>query len=453
MPDLRASLARTIGGLSRMSGRGGGTTLPGRAMLAMDPSALRRLGTQLADGSVLVSATNGKTTTAAMLSRMLEASGQTVLANREGSNMPWGVVTALLGNRDALGLFEVDEGWLPEVAASLYPRVIVLGNLFRDQLDRYGETESIASRWSDLVSGLGAETVLAANADDPLIATVGEGCPGRVIYFGIEDPGISLDSPPHAADARRCRSCGSRLIFERTYLGHLGEYHCPSCGMTRPQPDLIASEVELRGAESVSATLTLGSDRYRLDLPLPGVYNLYNALAAISGGLAIGIDIPSALKALVTLPPVFGRAEPIRLPEGEARIFLVKNPVGTNEVLRSLGGEAGQLDLWIALNDQIADGRDVSWIWDADFEKLAGQTRSVVCSGTRAAEMAVRLKYAGIPSDSIRVDGEVGRSMISAMGRATGTLYVLPTYTALLELKDFLAGERDLQPFWEGSKS
>ena len=312
---------------------------------------------------------------------------------------------------------------------------------------------SIASRWSDLVSGLGAETVLAANADDPLIATVGEGCPGRVIYFGIEDPGISLDSPPHAADARRCRSCGSRLIFERTYLGHLGEYHCPSCGMTRPQPDLIASEVELRGAESVSATLTLGSDRYRLDLPLPGVYNLYNALAAISGGLAIGIDIPSALKALVTLPPVFGRAEPIRLPEGEARIFLVKNPVGTNEVLRSLGGEAGQLDLWIALNDQIADGRDVSWIWDADFEKLAGQTRSVVCSGTRAAEMAVRLKYAGIPSDSIRVDGEVGRSMISAMGRATGTLYVLPTYTALLELKDFLAGERDLQPFWEGSKS
>lgn len=420
-------------------------------MIAMDPSALRRLGTQLADGSVLVSATNGKTTTAAMLSRMLEASGQTVLANRAGSNMPWGVVTALLGNRNALGLFEVDEAWLPEVAGSLDPRAIVLGNLFRDQLDRYGETESIASRWAELVAGLGAETILAANADDPLVATVGEGSPGRVIYFGIEDPGISLDSPPHAADARRCRNCGSRLIFERTYLGHLGEYHCPSCGRTRPKLDLIASEVALRGAESVAATLTLGSERYRLDLPLPGVYNLYNALAAISGAVAVGIDIPSALQALETLPPVFGRAEAVRLPEGEARIFLVKNPVGTNEVLRSLGGEKGPLDLWIALNDRIADGRDVSWIWDADFEKLAGHTGSVVCSGTRAAEMAVRLKYAGIPSDSIRVEGEIGRSMVSATGRATGTLYALPTYTALLELKDFLAGERDLKPFWEGS--
>lgn len=451
MPDLRASLARTIGGLSRISGRGGGTTLPGRAMLAMDPKALRRLGSQLADGSVLVSATNGKTTTASMLSRILESSGQTVLANGAGSNMPWGVVTALLGDRDALGLFEVDEAWLPEVAGSLDPRVIILGNLFRDQLDRYGETESIASRWSELVAGFGTETVLAANADDPLIASVGEGSPGRVIYFGIEDPGISLGAPPHAADARRCRSCGSRLVFERAYLGHLGEYHCPSCGRTRPKPDLIASEVELRGAESLSATLTYGSDRYGLELPLPGVYNLYNALAAIAGAVAVGVDVPTALLALETLPPVFGRAEEVRLPEGEARIFLVKNPVGTNEVLRCLDDQAGPLDLWIALNDRIADGRDVSWIWDADFEKLAGHTRSVVCSGTRAAEMAVRLKYAGVPSDSIRVDSEVGRSMVSATGSATGTLYALPTYTALLELKDFLAAERDLQPFWEAS--
>ena len=451
MPELRASLARVIGDLSRVSGRGGGTTLPGRTMLVLDPSALRRLGGQLTDGSVLVSATNGKTTTAAMLSRILEQSGQKVLANRAGSNMPWGIVTTLLGDRDSLGLFEVDEAWLPEVAGSLQPRLIVLGNLFRDQLDRYGETESIASSWAQLVKELDEGTVLASNADDPLIASVASDSPGPTLFFGIEDPGVALDAPPHAADARRCRSCGGRLVFDRSYLGHLGEYHCPACGLARPRPDLFASGIELHGAERVSATLTLGAEQFRLDLPLPGVYNLYNALAAVTGALALGVDIADALRALESLPPVFGRAEPVHLPEGEARIFLVKNPVGANEVLRSLGQEQGQLDLWVALNDRIADGRDVSWIWDADFERLAGEARSVVCSGTRAAEMAVRLKYAGLQPDSIRVDPEIGRSMVTALGNATGTLYALPTYTALLELKDYLADHRDLEPFWEGA--
>ena len=450
MPELRASLARAIGGLSRISGKGGGTTLPGRAMLVLDPSALERFGGQLTDGSVLVSATNGKTTTAAMLSRMVEQSGQQVLANRAGSNMPWGIVTTLLDDREALGLFEVDEAWLPEVAGSLHPRLIVLGNLFRDQLDRYGETESIASSWAQMVGGLGRETVLAANADDPLIASVAADSPGRVLFFGIEDDGVALDTPPHAADARRCRRCGGRLVFDRSYLGHLGEYHCPACGLSRPDPDLVATEVELHGAEGVSATLTLGTAEFRLNLPLPGVYNLYNALAAITGATALGIDAEEALHALESLPPVFGRAEPVRLPEGEARIFLVKNPVGANEVLRSLDQEEGPLDLWLALNDRIADGRDVSWIWDADFETLAGETRSVVCSGSRAAEMAVRLKYAGVNPESIRVDREIGQSMVTALGEATGTLYALPTYTALLELKDYLADHRDLDPFWEG---
>lgn len=449
MPELRASLARVIGSLSRVSGRGGGTTLPGRAMLALDPSALERLGAQLSDGSVLISATNGKTTTAAMLSRIVEQSGQPVLANRAGSNMPWGIVTTLLGDRDSLGLFEVDEAWLPEVAGSLEPRLIVLGNLFRDQLDRYGETESIASSWAHLVEGLDQGTVVAANADDPLIASVASEVPGRSLFFGIEDQGVALDMPPHAADARRCRRCGGRLVFDRSYLGHLGEYHCPACGLTRPKPDLVATGIELHGAERVSATLSLGTEEFRLDLPLPGIYNLYNALAAITAALALGIDLADALHSLESLPPVFGRAEPVHLPEGEARIFLVKNPVGANEVLRSLGDEEGPLDLWVALNDRIADGRDVSWIWDADFEKLAGETRSVVCSGTRAAEMAVRLKYAGLQPDSIRVAPEIGHSMVTALGNATGTLYALPTYTALLELKDYLADHRDLDPFWE----
>ena len=449
MSPVRDGLARLVGRTSRLAGLGGGTTLPGRALLRLDPDAMERLGGELEAGSVLVSATNGKTTSAAMLSRILGSAGYSVLANSAGSNMPWGIVTALLGERASIGVFEVDEAWLPEVARSLEPRAILLGNLFRDQLDRYGETEALAAAWDELAAEMPASTRFILNADDPMVAAVGSSTASEAFYFGIEDPAVGLESVPHASDARRCRKCDERLVFERTYLGHLGIYRCPGCGSSRPEPDLAASQVQVVGAERLEASLSTGDQEFRLDLPLPGIYNLYNALGAVATAIVLDIEPATATRSLAALPAVFGRAERVVVDGTDVGIFLIKNPVGANEVIRSLSLEHGPLDLWIALNDRIADGRDVSWIWDADFEQLSGRLRSVACSGTRAAEMALRLKYAGVPAEVISISNDLGESFDRAVSGAAGKLYALPTYTALLELKSHASRAAGQRQFWE----
>ena len=448
---LRVQGARLLGRLIRATGRGGGTTLPGRALLAVEPDALGRLGRGLAGGTVLVSATNGKTTTASLLNRILKEEGRDVVANGAGSNMPWGIVTALIQGRGGTGLFEVDEAWLPRVSEELDPEVVVLGNLFRDQLDRYGETEQIADRWTDLARSSPAGTRFAVNADDPIIAEIGLNASGRSIFFGIDDPAVALEAPPHAADARRCRRCGERLSFDRTYLGHLGIYSCPACGASRPEPDLVASSIELVGTESVRATITFRGEGHRLELPLPGIYNLYNALAALAGALALGSELARAVGSLAGAEPVFGRAERVVVDGTETTILLIKNPVGANEVIRTLSADDRQFDLWIGLNDRIADGRDVSWIWDADFEKLPAGIGQVTCAGTRAAEMALRLKYGGIDPDRIAIDPEIGPSFDRAASSAAARLYALPTYTALLELEGHIREGSDLDPYWKGA--
>ena len=448
--NLRAGAARLLGKLIRASGKGGGTTLPGRALLAIEPDALARLGSGL-DRSALVSATNGKTTTAAMLDRILREAGHQVVGNRAGSNMPWGIVTALIEQRDGVGLFEVDEAWLPGVAEALTAEVIVLGNLFRDQLDRYGETEQIADRWTGLAASLPPESIFAVNADDPIVAAIGQGAAGRPIFFGIDDPDLALGAAPHAADARRCRNCGARLVFERTYLGHLGLYDCPECEAGRPEPDVVASDVELAGAEAVRASVSYRGRKLDLDLPLPGVYNLYNALAALTGAIALGIEPEKAVRALAGTEPVFGRAERVELNGTETTILLIKNPVGANEVIRTLGTVSGRFDLWIALNDRIADGRDISWIWDADFEQLPDSIGTVTCAGTRAAEMALRLKYSGIDPQRIEIEAAIDSSIERAVARAENGLFALPTYTALLELEDHIARTAGQDPYWKAS--
>lgn len=450
MRPARELIARSAGGLSRRLGRGGGTTLPGRVLLRLDRNALERLGSELTDGSILVSATNGKTTTSAMLASILEGAGRPVVANSAGSNMPWGIVTSLLDRTGGVGLFEVDEAWLPGVARSLEPRAIVLGNLFRDQLDRYGETETIAGRWIEMAATTDATFIV--NADDPLVCSVGDAARGRRLNYGIEDPGVGLDVPDHARDVKQCRSCGATLSFEVSYIGHLGHWFCRSCGGRRPVPDIYASEVRLDGMSGLSARITAPDGEADLRLPIPGLYNLYNALGAIAGGHALGIDLGQSVRALQDVEAVFGRVERIELDGNDVAILLIKNPVGANEVLRALSGENGDLNLWIALNDRIADGRDVSWVWDADFERLADRTGRVVCSGTRAPELALRLKYAGFPQDSVTVRPDIGESFDRILEEAEGQIFALPTYTALLELKEHLADEWGLANYWENRR-
>lgn len=452
MSPVRDRLARLVGQVSRAAGRGGGTTLPGRALLRIEPDAMERLGRDLDAGSILVSATNGKTTSSAMLARILEVSGSTVLANSAGSNMPWGIVTTLLGERGSIGVFEVDEAWLPDVARALQPGVILLGNLFRDQLDRYGETEALADSWARLAAEMPPSTRFILNADDPMVAAVGSSARSEPIFFGIEDPSVSIDSIPHASDARRCRICDRKLTFGRTFLGHLGIYRCTGCGWKRPTPDFSADRIELIGSEGIRATVRFDGEEVPLHLPLPGLYNLYNALGAVATSVALGIPPGDAVESLASIPPVFGRAERLEIAGKDVAIFLIKNPTGANEVLRAISSEGDELDLWVALNDRIADGRDVSWVWDADLELLAGRIGSITCSGTRAAELGLRLKYAGVPAERITISTDISRSFDQAVGRADQTLFTLPTYTALLELKGHISRAHGLEEFWEAKQ-
>ena len=449
----KLTAARAVGAASRASGRGGGTTLPGRMLLRMAPDAIARLGKRL-DRSAIVSATNGKTTTAGMIAAALEADGRHPVHNRAGSNMTWGVATALLEQQGSEGLFEVDEAWLPKVTAQLEPSLLVLGNLFRDQLDRYGEMETLAAEWGKTVASRTGRSRFALNADDPAIADLGRDESGEaregVIYFGIEDAAQALPELQHAFDAKHCRRCGHPYAYERAFVGHLGHYSCPNCGATRPRPDVAATAIELRGMRGSLVTLRTPHGEIELQLPLPGLYNVYNALAAVTAALELGVPPQTIADSQRTLRAAFGRVETIAIGSSQLSILLIKNPAGANEVLRTLMLEAGEekLNLWIGLNDRIADGRDVSWIWDADFELLADGVRRVICAGTRAPEMALRLKYAGWPERSIEVVPEIEDSLDRALADAPTRLFALPTYTALLELRKLLASRGLAEEFW-----
>ncbi len=452
--------ARAVGELARRAGRGGGTSLPGKLLMRLEPHAIAELGARLVRGSAVISATNGKTTTAAMTASVVEQAGVALVHNRAGANMAGGVASSLLaaartgGQIDGeLGLFEVDEFWLDRIVPELQPRAVLLGNLFRDQLDRYGELETIAERWASVVSGLGESAALALNADDPLIADLGRSA-SRVSYFGVEDRSVALPEMQHASDSKHCRRCGTAYVYEAIYVGHLGVYRCPHCGQARPRPEVAAEDIKLDGVRSAAFTLRTSDAAARVELPLPGLYNVYNALGAATLCLALGMSLEQIVRGLQDVTAAFGRAETVRIGVVEVSILLVKNPAGANEILRTLALEDSGLELLAVLNDRTADGHDVSWIWDADFELLASRVRRATCSGTRAAELALRLKYAGVPPDRLEVADSLPDALDRALAAApeSGTsarLYVLPTYTALLELRDELAQRGYVGQFWE----
>ena len=432
--------------------------MPGRLLVRMAPDAIARLGARLRGGSAIVSGTNGKTTTAGMIAAALRAAGRSPVHNHAGSNMTWGVATALLEQSGNEGLFEVDEAWLPKVAAELDPRLVVLGNLFRDQLDRYGELEHLADEWGKIVAERAGGTSFVLNADDPLVADLGRDKdlnrrPG-VTYFGIDDPSQALPELQHAFDAKHCRRCGAPYDYARSFVGHLGHYSCPNCGAGRPEPDLAATAIKLDGMRGSKIALRTPAGDAELNLPLPGLYNAYNALAALAAAVGLGVPLDTAVRGIAETHAAFGRVETIPVGERSLSILLIKNPAGANEVLRTLrleaasNGSAG-LDLWLGLNDRIADGRDISWIWDADFELLAGSVHSITCAGTRAPEMALRLKYAGVRGDALHVEADIASSLDAALERGSGGLFALPTYTALIELRRLLASRGLAREFWQ----
>ena len=434
---IRGTVARTAGRLSRVAGRGG-TSIPGKVLLRLHPHAIRDMAAGLHRGNAVISATNGKTTTAAMVAGILEQGGAHLVHNRQGANMAGGIAATLLEQAGDTGLFEVDEFWLGQVAGELQPQALLLANLFRDQLDRYGELETIADRWAVVVDELPA-TRLVLNADDPLIADLGRDAP-TAVFFGIEDTSLALAGMQHAADSKHCRRCGAPYVYDAIFLGHLGHYHCDSCGARRPTPTVTADDVVLHGVRGASFRLHTPQGEAPVELPLPGLYNVYNAVAAAALALALGAPLGDVVAGLQRVAPAFGRAETVTVAGRPMSIMLVKNPAGANEVLRTLALEDGEHDVLCVLNDNIADGRDVSWVWDADFEVLAPRVRRAVCAGTRAAEMAVRLKYAGVPADRLEVEPDLDAALDRALAAspAPDRLFALPTYTAMLALRERL---------------
>ena len=448
--QLEIALARAAGRLSQLAGRGGGTTIPGKILATLDPAALGTLAQRLPLGSALVSATNGKTTTAAIVSEIL--GGRIRLAhNRAGANLVSGVASALLAAEDAeLGLFEVDEGAFPDVAGRIHPRAVCLGNLFRDQLDRYGELELVADRWRTALAQVAPAATILVNADDPLLADIARGRP-NVVHFGLDDPSVARERLPHAADSKYCRACGAPYEYRAAYVGHLGDYLCPHGDHQRPTLDIVARSIELKGLEATSFELVTEIGTRRLSLPLPGLYNVYNAVAASSLALALGASLDEIETGLARFRPAFGRFE--RIPAGDKAVLLllIKNPAGANEVVRTLVADGGPRLAVIALNDNVADGRDVSWIWDVDFEPLGGALERLVVTGGRAAELALRFKYGGVPAEQIEVVPDLERALDRGLAEtpAGGELIVLPTYTAMLALRRIAASRGLVRPYWE----
>jgi UDP-N-acetylmuramyl tripeptide synthase len=458
--------AKVTGAAIRGLGRGGGTAAPGLIAERIDPRLLDKIATRLTQGTVVVAGTNGKTTVSRMLADILQAHGARVAHNRSGSNLVRGVASALASQADLsgspradIGVIESDEAAFPEIVRRVKPSVVLLNNLFRDQLDRYGELDAIASQWQPALQRLPAETTVVVNVDDPTLAAITDGISARRVTFGLDDrnPSYLLNEIPHAADAKSCRQCGRDLAYERLYSAHLGAWRCPGCGAARPNLDFAGASIALEGVDALRldvAGSSATSAPLSLHLSIPGLYNAYNAVAATAVASTLGTPRQTIADALRAYRSAFGRIERVAYRGRALTLALVKNPVGFNETLRMLTVATGGLTVptLIAINDLAADGRDVSWLWDVDFEMLGEGSAPLFTTGVRGADMANRLKYAGLTADRIvplPADLAAGLdAFVDSLPDGTPG-YVLLTYTALLGLRQTLADRGAVDDFWE----
>jgi lipid II isoglutaminyl synthase (glutamine-hydrolysing) len=426
--------AHIIGGAIRRMRLGAGSVLPGEVAGHFKPGLLPLLCAQLTQGVILVVGTNGKTTTAYILRSILERRGWRIVHNVTGANLENGLVAALLEPTDSAGrleadyaIFEVDENVLPQLVRQVPPRIVVCLNLFRDQLDRYGEVDAIGRRWAHALATLPRETTVILNADDPRLSYLGQQLPQRVLYFGLNEPERLRSEMPHAVDSVYCPRCGERLYYRGYYLSHLGEYQCDHCGFTRSP---------------------LSIDSRAWSPPLVGLYNKYNTLAAVLTARVTGVPPATIREAVEHFHAAFGRAEEFEINGRCVRILLSKNPAGMNETIRVLQAERGAGASSVALlvlNDRVPDGTDVSWIWDVDTEKLVAPGMTLVVSGDRAADMALRLQYsrpARSPAGELIVKEDLQEAVATALERTPPgeLLHILPTYSAMLQVRQVLLG-------------
>lgn len=460
-PRLSAAIAagKLTHGILRRLSLGGGTAAPGLAATIIEPNLIGRLAGSLAHGSIVVTGTNGKTTTSRLISDMLAQAGQRPIHNRSGSNMMRGLASTVVAAADLrgrlpadVGVWEVDEATLLDAVGALHPRLVIINNLFRDQLDRYGEVNTLAAIWEKALARLPQDSVVVLNADDPRVAHLGELTTRRVLYFGVEDDSCALSRLPDAVDSSHCLRCAQPLVYDAVFSAHMGRYRCTNCGLARPAPDVRATRISLSESAGTMLEIAAPSGVLRARLALPGLYNAYNALAATAAAHALGIEQSAVAQALAQFQAAFGRVERLQVGDKQIALFLVKNPAGFNEVLRTVFGGEQRRDVLIMINDLLADGTDVSWLWDVDFEVMQGKVAQATVAGIRAQDMALRLRYAGAQPEAglPAIEPHIGRALTQALEAtpAGGTLFVLPTYTAMLEAKDEMA-KRGWAPRWQ----
>ena len=447
---LAILLCKLSRALLRLLGRGG-TALPGSLALKLCPDVVARLARRLE--VVMVTGTNGKTTTCRMIERMLLDAKLDCMANRSGSNLERGIAADLCANASLTGrprkrraVIECDEAAFRRVCGEVKPAVAVVTNIFRDQLDRYGEvTHTLDSIRIGLERAQRATVCL--NADDSLVASLAPDAPDRVRFYGMNTP---LGDGGGLSDAPRCIVCGAEYEYDFHTYAHLGGFRCPKCGYSRTEPDVAVVGVDALNADSSAAEFRVDGEVYPAAVSLPAVHNLYNAAAAVTAGLALGVAPESAVKSLAHIESGFGRMERFELGEARVTMVLVKNPAGCDRAIEYLSGIDGAAAVF-CLNDGTADGTDVSWIWDADFERLfadpAKAPHELIVSGRRAEDMRLRLKYAGADENAVRIV-RGAKELADEIAKIPGEVVIMPTYTAMLPLRAELAGRVGRKEFW-----
>ena len=429
---LAVSIAKSVTFLVRSLRLGAASVLPGSIARRIEPRLLHLLSQQVKKGVILIAGTNGKTTTSLLLCTILKHKGYRIAHNSTGANLENGLATALIENTGLLGsldvdyaILEVDENIFPKVLKPLEPRIILCLNLFRDQLDRYGEVDTISKRWTKVISTLPADTVVICNADDPTLSYLGQQLNQKVLFFGLNEPEHYLEAIPHAVDSIYCPRCGHSLDYQGIYLSHLGDFTCPSCGFSKSRPSLESG---------------------KWSQILVGLYNKYNTLAAATAAKELGVDEGTIRETINNFQAAFGRAEDLVIDGKRVRILLSKNPVGTNETIRVVT-QSNDTTTLVVLNDRTPDGTDISWIWDVDTEKLVERGGTLVVSGDRVYDMALRLRYSEKSVESkinLIVDEDLRRAIGTALEHtpANETLHILPTYSAMLEVREVLTGRK-----------
>ena len=436
----------------RVIGRGG-TALPGTLALRVCPDIVSRLSKNIR--TVMVTGTNGKTTTCRMIEKMLTDARIDCMANRSGSNLERGIAADLCSNASFTGrpkkrtaVIECDEAAFKRVCGEMQPAVVVVTNIFRDQLDRYGEvTHTLESIRIGLERAQNA--IVCLDADDSLVASLAPDAPDRVRFYGIDAP---LGEGSDISDAPRCIVCGAEYEYDFHTYAHLGGFRCPKCGYSRTEPDVAVAGVDSLGADGSVAEMRVDGEYYTAAVSLPAAYNLYNAAAAVAAATAPGLGARGAIKSLAHIGSGVGRMERFELGKARVTMVLVKNPAGCDRAIDYLSAMPEGTTAVFCLNDGQADGTDVSWIWDAGFERLfAGGKEGpvgIIVSGTRAEDMRLRLKYAGADENAVRIVRDV-RELADAIAQCEGNVCVMPTYTAMLPLRAELASRVGRKEFWK----